>query len=78
MYETDYKCPKCNSPVEYDSTCPTYTTSSGRFMCMPTCGNATEYFCSSDDCGWEYIDGLDSKNPSYVANEKNKPAFLVA
>ena len=77
-------CPDCNSEVVYDLTCHTWPrtrldengVAHERWMvCMP-CDSAIEYSCSSDDCGWEYIDGLNPRNPKSEANEAKRPTWL--
>lgn len=58
MPERDWLCPECGGPTDYDYDCPGYpmgTKDDGSpqiMVCSYGCGNATKYFCKSDDCGW--------------------------
>jgi hypothetical protein len=75
----DAKCPRCDSKVVYDYTCPTWGGGPGGGMVMSCmgCGNAVEFTCVSDDCDWYFITPFNPYNRRYEKNEANKPSWMT-
>lgn len=52
-------CPVCGCATEWRLECPGYPSIDEKgkqtvMVCVPACGNATEFFCLDDACGWWY------------------------
>lgn len=62
VYQT-FRCPECGFISWPDSGCPTYANGDGTWMrCYPSCGNATEWECTNDDCDWSYLEWTNNPN----------------
>lgn len=53
------RCPVCGGATDWRLECPGYPGIDGNgkrtvMVCVPACGNATEFFCLDDACGWWY------------------------
>lgn len=52
-YESEGPCPVCGGPTDYMLTCPGWHRN-GRVWICQGCGNAVEYHCRDESCGWWY------------------------
>lgn len=77
-------CPGCgHKTVYWDFGCHTYPGRGETFMsCMP-CDSAIELICGYDfenddtsECRWNYVWGLNPKNPRFEEEQKKRPAWL--
>ena len=44
--------------------------------CM-RCDNAVEFFCTADNCDWNYITPFNQYNSRYEQNIRNKPSWMT-
>ena len=70
-------CPRCGGPVSTSPTCHTYEQF-GRWMACARCDSAVEWSCDDYDCGWDFTQGLNPRNPRAAANEAQRPPWLRA
>lgn len=49
-------CPSCGGKVFTEPSCPGIKRDGTVMVCNPpsSCGNATEFICDEDECGWWY------------------------
>jgi RecJ-like exonuclease len=52
-FETEYTCPLCKGVVVLYLTCPGWGSRENIMVCAD-CGNADEYICQNEECGWWY------------------------
>ena len=71
------RCPLCGGQVKGYYTCHTYFDAhwNAWCSCSTPCGSAVSWYCDAG-CGWEYIEGLNSKNPRSAANEGRRPVWV--
>lgn len=53
MKDEEYRCPNCGGPLWWRSACPGFRRN-GKVMVCVGCGNADEWECYDQSCGWWY------------------------
>lgn len=78
---TTKTCPQCGGEVDHLLTCHTYSQrledGTERWMsCLP-CDSATDWYCLSEDCDWDWTCGLNPRNPRAEENATHAPPWAA-
>jgi len=80
MPEPGRPCPACGAATDMMPTCHTWANrrpdGSVVWMACMGCDSAMDYYCTADDCRWDYTHGLNPQNPRAADNATRKPGWL--